>query len=347
MSPFDLNLTHITAPMVNQSDLPFRTLTFQHGATLAYTQMLHPSKLLNDQDYLAFHRQDLSIRDRFGAEKTVVQLCGNDPEEIVRAARTVVDLCDGIGCPQEHARDGHYGAYLIGPSQKDWPLIESMVSTLSHSLHVPVSAKLRLCNPPSSTPELALRTQNAGAAFVALHARTVSAKRRRHGPADLDEVKRLKEDERITIPVVSNGNVMTYEDIEKNLEYTGADGAMVGETVLENPYVFSNASLPDPLEISLEYIDLCRLYPDTATLTTIKTHIRHFYNNQCSRQSWYTKFRMTLNNDKEYGSLDEVERFLRGRVERWRGRPHRGDSAEEEDEHKHEEVDFEGIPFGF
>jgi tRNA-dihydrouridine synthase 1 len=88
--------------MVNQSDLPFRLLTRKHGATLTYTQMLDPHKLLNDREYLEFHLRDLQFcrdgHDDMDLERpVVVQLCGNDPEIVVKAARKVEGLCDAIG----------------------------------------------------------------------------------------------------------------------------------------------------------------------------------------------------------------------------------------------------------
>ncbi|OJA11379.1 hypothetical protein AZE42_05159 [Rhizopogon vesiculosus] len=94
------DLTYIAAPMVKQSDAPFRILTRRYGATLAYTQMLDPHKLLEDQDYLEFHEHDLTLDH--GAcsgigKPVVVQLCGNDPETIVQAGKKIQSLCDGIG----------------------------------------------------------------------------------------------------------------------------------------------------------------------------------------------------------------------------------------------------------
>ena len=154
-----------------------------------------------------------------------------------------------LGCPQDIAREEHFGAYLIG--KKDWPLVQdigklvdgiplsflalntSQVSSLSRSLSVPVSAKLRLCSPVSSTLALASNLEASGAAFLALHARHPSARRRRQGAADLSVVKTLVEG--IGVPVVSNGNVRTWEDVSQNAEYTGAGGIMVGETLLGNP----------------------------------------------------------------------------------------------------------------
>jgi tRNA-dihydrouridine synthase 1 len=94
------DLTYIAAPMIKQSDAPFRLLTQRHGVTLAYTQMLDPHKLLGDRDYLEFHLRDLTAgRDARSEtdEPVVVQLCGNDPEIIVQAGKKIQDLCSGIG----------------------------------------------------------------------------------------------------------------------------------------------------------------------------------------------------------------------------------------------------------
>ncbi|KAK0458945.1 FMN-linked oxidoreductase [Desarmillaria tabescens] len=321
-----LDLSYITAPMVNQSDLPFRTLSHKYGATLTYTQMLQPEKLVNDKDYLEFHLRDLSQRPK--DHQVVVQLCGNDPDVAVDGARKIQDHCDGVdlnlGCPQEAAREGHFGAYLLG--QRDWPVVEQIVSSLSHSLAVPVSVKLRLCQPVEKTLALAQRLEADGASWITLHARTVSARRRRNGPADLSQVKALKET--LRVPVISNGNVRVFRDIQSNLDFTGADGVMVGETLLGNPCIFSG-TIPDPVDISLEYLQLCRDYPDTATFPTIQTHIRHFVDFQCGRKPWYQKFRAALGTCCD---VDDVERMLRTKVERWRGKPVRFDNDSDIDE---------------
>jgi len=97
------SLSLIAAPMINQSDLPFRLLTRRHGATLTYTQMLEPHKLLHDRDYLDFHLRDLQLcRDGYDdlgmlGRPVVVQLCGNDPDIVIKAGRQVQELCDAIG----------------------------------------------------------------------------------------------------------------------------------------------------------------------------------------------------------------------------------------------------------
>ena len=102
--------TYVTAPMINQSDLAFRVLTRRYGATLTYTQMLHPDKLLYNQDYLEHHVLNMDppgIPDLTGLDTdrrhlelgkpVVAQVCGNDVQKIVEACKKIVGHCDAIG----------------------------------------------------------------------------------------------------------------------------------------------------------------------------------------------------------------------------------------------------------
>jgi len=93
-----MNLKYVAAPMVNQSDLPFRVLVRRYGVTLAYTQMYIPEKLLSDREYLEYHIRDLSLgKDHEHARPVVAQICGNDPEVVVQAGRKLQSYCDAIG----------------------------------------------------------------------------------------------------------------------------------------------------------------------------------------------------------------------------------------------------------
>jgi tRNA-dihydrouridine synthase 1 len=150
---------------------------------------------------------------------------------------------------------------------------------------------MRLCNPIEHTLPFAQRLALAGSSWITLHARFGgSTRKRRHGPADLSQVKLLKEG--LQVPVISNGNVRTHEDVVRNREYTRADGIMVGETLLGNPWyprfhssdknIDTDFSLfagvtPDPVQISLEYLDLCRRCPEASVdLEVAKKHVKHF-----------------------------------------------------------------------
>ncbi|EAU89497.2 t-diRNAhydrouridine synthase [Coprinopsis cinerea okayama7 len=318
--------------MVNQSDLPFRLLVEQYGATSTYTQMLLPEKLLNDQEYLEFHLRDLQTFAKLKTRPVVVQLGGNDPDLVVQAGRKMQQWCDGIdlnlGCPQEAARDAHYGAYLLG--QRDWPLVEQIVSSMATSFTVPCSAKIRLCQPVGKTSEFSQRLEAQGASWITLHARTVSARRRRQGAADLSIVQELKSS--LRVPVISNGNVRAFPDLQVNLDYTGADGLMVGEALLDNPWYESRPTtcllgdstresipqdtlfsdiVPDPMQISLDYLKLCSQFPGTAPLRTVQAHVRHFVEAQCDREPWVSQFRAALSMTKD---ISEVEGLVRSRI---------------------------------
>lgn len=241
-------------------------------------------------------------------------------ERRYRACAAALFLDLNLGCPQEHAREGHYGGYLL--AKKDWPLVQTIVSAMSHLLQPPTSVKLRLCpssSPPSSTVEFAALLEQAGASWVTLHARHVSARRRRQGAADLDVVRTLKA--ALRIPVVSNGNVRTWEDVQRNKDETQADGIMVGESLLGNPCIFANV-IPDPVRVSLEYLEICKELPDIATHKTIETHVRHFIEFQCSRRPWYNKFRAALSACE---GVHDIEHLLRTKVTRWRGKATRND----------------------
>ena len=142
-----------------------------------------------------------------------------------------------LGCPQTKAKEGHYGGYLI-LSKTDWPLLEKIVGLLARELSIPVHVKLRLCSSRDLTPVLALQLAKQGASVVTLHARHVSARRRRKGPADLDAVKQLVQflnRDDVCTRVITNGNVRNFQDVIRNIDSTGASGAMVGEALLINP----------------------------------------------------------------------------------------------------------------
>ena len=166
------------------------------------------------------------------------------------------------------------------------------MSGLTHTFSIPISTKIRLCNPVEHTLPFTKRLALAGSSWITLHARFgASTRKRRHGPAVLSQVKLLKE--ALEIPVISNGNVRTYEDVVQNREFTRADGIMVGETLLGNPWYASSLSFngqgfdrgfslfagitPGPVQVSLEYLEVCRRCPEgSVNLEVVKKHIKHF-----------------------------------------------------------------------
>ncbi|PKI85646.1 hypothetical protein MVES_000494 [Malassezia vespertilionis] len=200
-----------------------------------------------------------AAHDAVTGERTpqIVQLAGDDPQQLADAAKKVAAYADGIdlnlGCPQRRAKDGHYGAYLL--ARREWPLVEQLTSALAHATPLVVSTKIRLCDYAPDTVALALRLAHAGSSFITLHGRHVAINRRRAHSAKLEyvaEIRRL------------DAGVEQWEC---------ADGIMVGE-----PLLFSSSlgRTPTWRESMHTYLRFCRAYPlDSLPISRVHQHVQY------------------------------------------------------------------------
>lgn len=134
---------------------------------------------------------------------------------------------------------GHFGSYLL--DDKDRDLVCSIVKAGVRAVNIPIFCKIRLLDTLEQTIELCQQLEQAGASLIAVHARYRASWERkgpgaRDGPALLDQVGEIKK--HVTIPVITNGNTITYEDVEQNLQLTSADGLMSAEGILDNPALY-------------------------------------------------------------------------------------------------------------
>ncbi|XP_047074420.1 tRNA-dihydrouridine(16/17) synthase [NAD(P)(+)]-like [Lolium rigidum] len=256
----------VVAPMVDNSELPFRMLCRRYGAGAAYTPMLH-SRIFSENEK---HR-DMEFTTCKEDRPLFVQFCANDPDILLQAAKIVEGHCDYVdinfGCPQRIARRGYYGAFLMD----NLPLVKSLVQNLSENLRVPVACKIRIFPRLEDTLAYAKMIEEAGASLVAVHGRTRDEKDGKKFRADWDAIKAVKD--ALRIPVLANGNIRHMKDVESCLEHTGADGVLSAEPLLENPALFGGFRTKewkedgdedsglDQADLAIEYLKLCEQYP--------------------------------------------------------------------------------------
>ncbi|KAK8716659.1 hypothetical protein V6N13_043964 [Hibiscus sabdariffa] len=259
----------IVAPMVDNSELPFRMLCRKYGAEAAYTPMLH-SRIFSENPKYRSEEFTTCNEDR----PLFVQFCANDPDTLLEAARRVESYCDyvdiNLGCPQRIARRGYYGAFLMD----NLPLVKSLVEKLASNLNVPVSCKIRVFPKLEDTLKYAKMLEDAGCSLLAVHGRTRDEKDGKKFRADWNAIKAVKNE--LRIPVLANGNIRHMDDVQNCLEETGVDGVLSAETLLENPALFAGFRTADCVsdnendyvdgkldqaDLVVEYLKLCEKYP--------------------------------------------------------------------------------------
>lgn len=250
------------APMVDQSELPFRMMCRANGATCAYTPMFHARLFVEDPKYRA---EQFTTCE--GDRPLFVQFCANDPDHLLRAAQLVQGQCDAVdinlGCPQRIAKRGNYGSFLMD----QLPLVEKLVRKLAQNLSIPVTCKIRVFSSLEATLAYARMLEAAGCCVLAVHGRTREQKDNTATRADWDKIRAVKQ--ALQIPVLANGNIQTLADVARIREYTGVDGVLSAESLLADPALFSPKRLTpvgvhtqlEALDQAVEYLHYVLRYP--------------------------------------------------------------------------------------
>jgi nifR3 family TIM-barrel protein len=231
----------ILAPLAGYSDLPFRLLCRKYGANLCYTEMISCHGLVYDKN------MTLQMTRTVPEEKPVaLQLFGADPVIMGEAAEIVsamdIDIIDiNMGCPVKKVIKKGAGAALMNNPR----LAASIINAVSRKTEKPVTIKIRTGwnHDTIVAAEFAKMAEENGASGVAVHGRTWS--QGFAGPVDWQTIARVKKN--VSIPVIGNGDIGTYQQAMDTLERYGCDGIMVGRAALGNPWVFSPEGTPGSL----------------------------------------------------------------------------------------------------
>ncbi|NMF86974.1 tRNA dihydrouridine synthase DusB [Aromatoleum petrolei] len=297
---FTLRNNLFVAPMAGVTDRPFRQLCKKLGAGVAVSEMVTSNSLLYGS------AKTLRRANHEGEVDPIsVQIAGADPQMMAEAARhnadngaQIIDI--NMGCPAKKVCNVMAGSALM----QDEPLVARILEAVVAAVpNTPVTLKFRTGwnRQHRNAPTIARIAEESGIRAIAIHGRTRADQYM--GEAEYDTIAHVKT--LVKIPVIANGDITSPEKAKYVLDYTGADGVMIGRAAQGRPWIFRETEhylatgelMPPPL-VS-EILQVCRehladLYAFYGEDTGVKVARKHI--------SWYTKglvgsaaFRRTMN----------------------------------------------------
>jgi tRNA-dihydrouridine synthase B len=286
IGPYQLKNNLIVAPMAGVTDRPFRQLCKTMGAGMAVSEMVASNSLL---------RGSAKTRRRANHDGEVdpisVQIAGADSRMLADAARYNVDegaqIIDiNMGCPAKKVCNVMAGSALL----RDEPLVGRILDAVVAAVNVPVTLKIRTGWDRSNRNaiQIARTAEQAGVQALAIHGRTRACGF--SGDAEYDTIAAVKA--AVGIPVIANGDISTPEQVKQVLDYTRADGVMIGRAAQGRPWMFreiqhyleTGRRLPAPevgeihRVLTAHLSDLYQFYGEYTGVRVARKHI-----------SWYTK----------------------------------------------------------
>ncbi len=315
IGPYELRNNLFVAPMAGVTDRPFRQLCKKFGAGLAVSEMVASNSLLWGS---------AKTRRRANHEGEVapisVQIAGADPAMMADAARynvgegaQIIDI--NMGCPAKKVCNVMAGSALL----KDEQLVGRILEAVVKAVDTPVTLKYRTGWDKQNKNALRVAhiAEQSGIQLLSIHGRTRACGYT--GEAEYDTIAAVKQATRL--PVVANGDITSPEKAKYVLDYTRADGIMIGRAAQGKPWIFreiahylkTGAMLPPPLVAEIREVliaHLHELYAFYGVETGVKIARKHI--------SWYTKglagsasFRHAMNQLQTVDAqLDAVDKFF-------------------------------------
>ncbi len=299
IGPYQLNNNLVLAPMAGVTDRPFRQLCKSQGAGMAVSEMVSSNSLLWGS------KKTQRRADHTGeTEPKIIQIAGAEATMMAEAAQynqdrgaQIIDI--NMGCPAKKICNVMAGSALLRNEQ----LVEEILTAVVKAVQIPVTLKIRTGwdKPSINAPRIARIAEACGIQALSVHGRTRACQYK--GNAEYDTIKEVKNT--VNIPVIANGDINSPEIAKQVLEYTGADGIMIGRAAQGRPWIFreilhylaTGTKLPEPgiteiRDIMLNHLN--NLYEFYGEFTGVRVARKHI--------SWYSKgqkdgaqFRNTIN----------------------------------------------------
>lgn len=224
----------LLAPMEDVTDPAFRLMCKQFGADLVYTEFVSSDALIRQVNK---SMQKLAISD--DERPVAIQIYGRDVDSMTEAARIVEtvkpDIIDlNFGCPVKRVAGKGAGAGML----QNVPLMLDIVRSVVKAVDTPVTVKTRLGWDESSKiiVDLAEQLQDCGIKALTIHGRTRA--QMYTGEADWSLIGEVKNNPRMHIPIIGNGDITTPERARECFDRYGVDAVMIGRASFGRPWIF-------------------------------------------------------------------------------------------------------------
>ena len=222
------------APMEDVTDRSFRLICKEQGVSMVYTEFISADALIRD---IPATVRKLAIDPE--ERPTAIQIYGKEVSPMVEAAkiaeRARPDIIDiNFGCPVKKVAGKGAGAGML----RNIPKMLEITRAVVDAVNTPVTVKTRLGWDHESKiiVDLAEQLQDCGISAITVHGRTRS--QMYTGTADWEMIARVKENQRLKIPVIGNGDISTPESACEAFDRYGVDGVMVGRDSIGAPWIF-------------------------------------------------------------------------------------------------------------
>jgi len=310
MKPIDFSTPlYALAPLAGFTDLPFRNVVKKFGVDLTVREMISSNALIHNSKKTHKMLEKSPLEDPFS-----IQIAGSNLDVIKKAVEIINKLDDiacidlNCGCPAPKVINNIQGSSLL----TDLEQMGKVIETIKQYSNKPyTSVKMRLGFNEKNHIEISKVIEESGADFLAVHGRTRAD--RYKAPVDYDAIAQIKQN--VSIPVIANGDITSAKKAAWVLEYTKANGVMIGRAAVGKPWIFKQ--IKDGLkevtpqliaQVVLEHFDqMIEYYGEYGAIMFRK----NLHNYSKAGYDGASVFRDTINRLKEPKAIrDVIEEFF-------------------------------------